>query len=165
GRVAGLAKLFDDCDQRHAISSTFLGSYDKSGFANRVEITGDYSEAFNYATNEPDLAVLARQRETVERFRQLAAEAGSPLERNRIGYFSGFVSFMVPYCDAYELAHKIDLSLKQAVDLRKAGSQDQARALVSQQCVPLWLQMAPKVRQTMLDYQAIIATRNDQGQL
>jgi hypothetical protein len=72
---------------------------------------------------------------------------------------------MVPYCDAYELAHRIDLSLKQAVDLRKAGSADQARTLVSQQCVPLWLQMAPLVRQTMLDYQAVVATRNDQGQL
>ena len=164
-RAASLAKLFDDCDQRHAISSTFLGSYDKSGFANRVEITGDYSEAFNYQTNEPDLTVLAKQRETAARFRQLAAQAGSPLERDRIGYFSGFVNFMVPYCDAYETAHKIDLALKQAVELRKAGSQDQARALVSQQCVPLWLQMAPLVRQTMLDYQAVVATRNDQGQL
>src|SRR5262249_44289517 len=104
-------------------------------------------------------------RETAERFRKLAAEAGSPLEQGRIGYFSGLVNFMVPYCDAYELAHKIDLSLKQAVDLRKAGNTEQARTLVSQQGVPLWLQMAPLVRQTMLEYQAVVATRNDQGQL
>ncbi len=164
-RAASLATLFDDCDEHHVISSTFLGTYDKSGFANRVEITGDYSEAFNYGSNEPDLTVLTRQRETAERFRQLVAQAGSPLERDRIGYFSGFVGFMVPYCDAYETAHQIDLMLKQAVGLRAAGEQDQARALVSQKCVPLWLAMAPLVRQTMLEYQAVIATRNDQGQL
>ncbi len=164
-RAASLATLFDDCDEHHAISSTFLGTYDKSGFANRVEITGDYSEAFNYGSNEPDLTVLTKQRETAERFRQLVAQAGSPLERDRIGYFSGFVGFMVPYCDAYETAHQIDLVLKQAVGLRAAGEQDQARTLVSQKCVPLWLAMAPLVRQTMLEYQAVIATRNDQGQL
>jgi hypothetical protein len=164
-RAATLATLFDDCDEHHAISSTFLGTYDKSGYANRVEITGDYSEAFNYWTNEPDLAVLPKQRETAERFRQLAAQASSPLERDRIGYFAGFVSFMAPYCDAYEAAHKIDLVLKQAVDSRAGGKQDEARALVLEKCVPLWVEMAPLVRQTMIDYQAVIATRNDQGQL
>ena len=31
--------------------------------------------------------------------------------------------------------------------------------------MPLWLKMAPMVRDTMLTYQAIVATRNDQGQL
>jgi hypothetical protein len=164
-RAATLAALFDHCDEHHAISSTFLGTYDKSGYANRVEITGDYSEAFNYWTNEPDLAVLPKQRETAERFRALAAQASSPLERDRIGYFAGFVSFMVPYCDAYETAHKIDLVLKQAVELRAAGKQEEARALVLEGCVPLWTGMAPLVRQTMIDYQAVIATRNDQGQL
>ena len=49
---------------------------------------------------EPELAVLPMQRATAERFRKLASEAASPLERNRIGYFAGFVGFMVPYCDA-----------------------------------------------------------------
>jgi hypothetical protein len=164
-RAASLATLFDDCDEHHAISSTFLGTYDKSGFANRVEITGDYDEAFDYGTNEPDLTVLPKQRETAERFRQLTSQATSPLERDRIGYFSGFVNFMVPYCDAYETAHKIDLVLKQAVELRTVGKQDEARAQVLEKCVPLWLAMAPFVRQTMIDYQAVIATRNDQGQL
>jgi hypothetical protein len=164
-RVDELATLFDDCDRNHAISSTFLGTYDKSGFANRVEMTGDYSEAFNYATNEPDLAVLPTQRKTAERFRQLAARAGSPLERNRIGYFAGFASFMVPYCDAYESAHKLDAVLKQAVELRSAGKQGEARAKVLQQGVPLWLTIAPLVRETMVEFQSVIATRNDLGQL
>lgn len=164
-RASALAILFDECDSGHAISSTFVGSYDKSGFANRVEITGDYSEAFNYAINEPDLAVLSRQRSTAKRFNQLADEAVSPLEKNRIGYFAGFVDFMVPYCDAYELAHKLDGVLKQAVELRRVGKPDEARAVVAQQGVPLWLSMAPLIHQTMVKYQSVIATRNDQGQL
>src|SRR5271156_1476260 len=89
-RAAELATLFNDCDSGHAISSTFLGTYDKSGFANRGEITGDYSEAFDYADTEPDLAAVTRQRVTAEKFRQLASKAASPLERDRLGYFAGF---------------------------------------------------------------------------
>lgn len=165
GRVAELAALFDDCDRNHAISSTFLGTYDKSGFADRVEVTGDYSEAFNYASTGPDVAVLPKQRQTAERFRQLAERAESLLERNRIGYFSSFVSFMVPYCDAFESAHKLDAVLKHAVELRAAEKPDEAQKEVLEHGVPLWLAIAPLVRQTMVDYQAAIATRNDLGQL
>ncbi len=164
-RIAELATLFDDCDTKHAISSTFLGSYDAAGFAKRVEITGDYSEAFNYATNEPDLTVLDTQRETAKSFRELTARAESPLERDRIGYFAGFVSLMVPYSDAYESAHKLDAVLKQAVTLRSAGKEDEARKEVVEHGVPLWLMIAPSVRRTMVDYQAVVATRNDLGQL
>jgi hypothetical protein len=164
-RAAELATLFNDCDTGRAISSTFLGSYDKSGFANRVEITGDYSEAFDYANTEPDLAAVTRQRVTAEKFRQLASRATSPLERDRLGYFAGFVAFMVPYCDAYQTAHQLDAVLKHAVELRAAGKQDAARAEVMQRGVPLWLSMAPLVRLAMIEYQAVIATRNDLGQL
>ncbi|MGA8149958.1 MAG: hypothetical protein WB952_03345 [Terriglobales bacterium] len=164
-RAGELASLFDECDRNHAIASTFLGSYDKSGFANRVEIAGDYGEAFDYASTEPDLAVLSRQRVTAERFRQLASQATSPVERERLGYFAGFVGFMVPYCDAYESAHKLSDVLKEAVQLRATGKPDAARAHVVQRGIPLWLTMAPMVRTAMLEYQAIIATRNDQGQL
>jgi hypothetical protein len=164
-RGAELATLFDDCDRNHAISSTFLGTYDKSGFANRVELTGDYSEAFNYGSTGPELAVLPIQRNTADRFRKLAEQAESPLERNRIEYFAGFVGFMVPYCDAFEAAHKLDAVLKQAVELRAAGKQDEARKQVLDHGVPLWLTIAPLVRKTMVQYQAVIATRNDLGQL
>jgi len=165
GRAEELSTLFDGCDRDHAISSTFLGSYDKSGFANRVEITGDYGEAFNYTTNEPELAVLATQRKTADRFRKLASQAASSLERDRIGYFAGFVGLMVPYCDAYESAHQLDAVLKHAVELRSAGKPDEARAHVLERGVPLWLAMAPLVRQTMLEFQAVVSTRNDLGQL
>ena len=164
-RAEKLATLFDDCDRNHAISSTFLGSYDKAGFANRNEITGDYSEAFNYAETEPELEVLPKQRDTAERFRQLASQAASPLEQNRIGYFAGFVGLMVPYCDALEKAHKLDAVLKHAVELRAAGRKEDARAEVLQHGIPLWLALAPNVRAAMLEFQHVIATRNDLGQL
>jgi hypothetical protein len=164
-RAAELAILFNDCDNGRAISSTFLGTYDKSGFANRVEITGDYAEAFDYADTEPDLAAVKRQRVTAEKFSQLASQTASPLERERLGYFAGFVAFMVPYCDAYETAHRLDAVLKHAVKLRAAGKPDAARAEVMQHGVPLWLAMAPLVRRAMIEYQAVIATRNDLGQL
>jgi hypothetical protein len=55
--------------------------------------------------------------------------------------------------------------LRRAVELRNAGKPDEARTGVLQSGVPLWLAMAPLVRQTMTEYQAIIATRNDLGQL
>ena len=104
-RAEKLATLFDDCDRNHAISSTFLGSYDKEGYANRNEITGDYSEAFNYVETEPELSRSAQAaRRQPSAFAQLASQAASPLERDRIGYFAGFVGLMVPYCDALETA-------------------------------------------------------------
>ena len=68
-------------------------------------------------------------------------------------------------CDAYESAHKLDAVLKQAVELRAAGRQDAARTKVLEQGVPLWLTIAPLVRQTMVEFQSVIATRNDLGQL
>ncbi len=164
-RITTLATLFDDCDEKHAISSTFLGTYDRFGFANRIELAGDYGEAFNYENNEPELAILPKQREISERFRQLASQATSALEQDRVGYFAGFVGFMVPYCDAYEMAHKLDAVLQRAVKLRAAGKQEEARTQVLRHGVPLWLRLAPLVREVMLQYQAVVATRNDQGQL
>lgn len=164
-RADTMAGLFDDCDERHAISSTFSGTYSNAGFAETLAISGDYSQAFTYWENQPELSVLPKQREIAQRFRNLTSQAESPLERNRIGYFSGFINFIVPYCDAYEIAHKLNAVLKQAVDLRAASKTELARALVMEQGVSLWRTMAPLVRQTMIEYQAVIATRNDQGQL
>jgi hypothetical protein len=164
-RATEMASLFEDCDRGHDISSTFLGTRNKQGYANTVELTGDYNEAFDYATVEPDPTVLPHQREMTEKFNRLASQAASPTEQDRIGYFASFVGFMVPYCDAFEKAHQLNAVLKRAIDLRAAGNQEQARAEVLNHGVPLWLAMAPMVRNTMVQYQTAIATRNDQGQL
>ena len=164
-RADEMAALFEECDRGHEISSTFLGTRDKQGFAKTLALTGDYDEAFNYATVEPEATVLPHQREMAEKFQQLVSHATSPTEQDRIGYFAGFVGFMVPYCDAFEKAHQLNAVLQRAVTLRAAGNNEAARAEVLQHGVPLWLAMAPLVRQTMVEYQAAIATRNDQGQL
>jgi hypothetical protein len=131
----------------------------------QAELSGDYSEAFNYESSQPDLALLSMQRKVAERFREIAGEASSPTEKERLGYFSGFVGLMVPYCDALELAHEVGGILTEATKLRADSKEDDARELVLSKGVPLWLTMAPLVRQTMLTYQNIVSTRNDQGQL
>ena len=161
----GVAALFEECDRGHDISSTFLGTRNKQGFANTLALTGDYDQAFNYAAVEPEATVLPHQRVMAEKFEQLVSQASSPTEKDRIGYFAGFVGFMVPYCDAFEKAHQLNAVLKRAVAQRGSGNDEAARAEVLQYGVPLWLAMAPLVRQTMVEYQAAIATRNDQGQL
>jgi hypothetical protein len=165
GRAAELASIFEDADRRRTISSTFLGTYDEKGFANTNQITGDFNEAFTYDDVEPELGVLASQRTVAKQLAALTLQASSPLERERIGYFSGFVNLMVPYCDALESAHKIGGFLKQAVALRDQKKNAEAQTLVAENAVPLWLKMAPMVRETILTFDAIIATRNDQGQL
>src|SRR5271170_7272181 len=165
GRAAELASLFEDADRHRTISSTFLGTYDEKGFANTNQITADFNEAFTYDDVEPELGVLASQRAVAKQLAELTARATSPLECERIGYFSGFVNMTVPYCDALEIAHKIGGLLKQAVALRDQKKDSEARTLIAENAVPLWLQMAPMVRETMLTFQAIVATRNDQGQL
>ncbi len=165
GRAAELASIFEDADRRRTISSTFLGTYDEKGFANTNQITGDFNEAFTYDDVEPELGVLDSQRAVAKQLAELAARAASPLERERIGYFSGFVNMMVPYCDALEIAHKIGGLLKQAVALRDQKKDSEARTLITENAVPLWLKMAPMVRETILTFDAVIATRNDQGQL
>jgi hypothetical protein len=164
-RAAEMAALFEECDRGHDISSTLLGTRDKQGFANTLALTGDYDEAFNYATVEPDATVLPHQRVMAEKFKQLLSQASSSTEQDRIGYFASFVGFMVPYCDAFEKAHQLNAVLQRAVALQATGNHDAARAEVLEHGVPLWLAMAPLVRQTMVEYQAAIATRNDQGQL
>ncbi len=165
GRAAELASLFEDADRHRTISSTFLGTYDEKGFANTNQITADFNEAFTYDDVEPELSVLASQRAVAKQLAELTARATSPFERERIGYFSGFVNLMVPYCDVLEIAHKIGGLLKQAVALRDQKKDSEARTLIAENAVPLWLKMAPMVRETMLTFQAIVATRNDQGQL
>ena len=166
GRAAELATLFEECDRGHDISSTFLGTRDKQGFANTLErlpaITTKRSSTQRSSRMQRFCRISAL---LPKKFQQLLTQASSPTEQDRIGYFASFVGFMVPYCDAFEKAHQLNAVLQRAVTLRATGNNDAARAEVLRHGVPLWLAMAPLVRQTMVEYQAAIATRNDQGQL
>lgn len=164
-RVAELTTLLNDCDTGRAIVSTFTGDRDKEGFAVVNGLTPDYEEGFVYWKYRPDAKALPIQRDTAARFKALADTAETPLETERLGYFSGFVALMVPYCDAAEQAWQLDAVLKKAIELREADKEPEAKRLVLQKGVPLWLHIAPEIRQTLLDYQSIVSTRNDLGQL
>jgi len=164
-RSAQLAGLLVDCDTGHAIASTNTGRRDAGGFTQHIELTADYQEGFKYRENEPDPALLARQRSTADRFTALAASAATPAERERLSYLAGYVEFMVPYCDAYRNAHALNSVLVKATEQRKGGDTAGAEALVRNEAIPLWTTLAPQVRAALLKYQAVIATRNDLGQL
>lgn len=97
--------------------------------------------------------------------RELAGAAASPAEAERLGYLAGHVEFLVPYANAWMLAHRVNLVLKAALELRQKGSNAQARDMVAREAVPLWLQLAPEVRHAILAFQRIVATRNDLGTL
>jgi hypothetical protein len=164
-RAKTLAALFEDCDQNRKIASTFLGGYTPEGFAKTEELTGDYDEAFKYQTAQLDPAVLESQRQVAADFHRLMNETPSPTEKERIGYFAGFAGLAVPYCDALQTAHKLGEVLTSAAKLRTDGKEEDARNLVMRDGVPLWLTMAPLVRRTMVQFENIVSTRNDQGQL
>jgi len=164
-RAMQLANLLVDCDEGHGIASTNTGRKDANGFAVHIELTADYQEGFKYRENEPDTAMLPKQREIASRFAALARAATSPLERERLAYLANFVGFMVPYCDAYSNAHALNAVVARAVERRKNGEADAARDLVLNEGVPMWTTLAPQVRSALLTFQAIVATRNDLGQL
>jgi len=164
-RADSLAALFVDCDMGRAIASTYAGGPDSSGFARHIELSADYQEGFKYRENQPDPARLPAQRHTAERFAALAGAATSATERERLAYLAGFVGLMVPYCDAYQNAHALDAVLVRAGELRKAGDATRAKDLVLAEAVPLWITLIPQVRAAVLRFQAVIATRNDLGQL
>src|SRR5882724_11112060 len=164
-RAESLTSLFLDCDLGRAIASTHAGSKEAAGFAGHVELSADYQEGFKYRENEPAAALLPVQRRTAARFAVLARAAGSASERERLSYLAGLVGFMVPYCDAYRNAHALDAVLIRAGELRKAGDTRGAKDLVLREGVPVWIALAPQVREAVLTFQAVIATRNDLGQL
>jgi hypothetical protein len=59
------------------------------------------------------------------------------------------------------VAHRLHLVLEAAGKLKGGEARDKVRG----EGVPLWLRLAPEVRRAMLDFQRIVATRNDLGTL
>jgi hypothetical protein len=164
-RAGRLARLLDDIDRNRKLLSSFTGEF-KDGHAVIRQFSGDYNEAFTYwAGYDPDPGVMASQKEVLEEFRALVAEATSPVERERLAYLAGHVEFLVPYAEAWTLASAIHRVLNKAAELKKSGDAAGARQLVSTEAVPLWLRLAGEVRAAMLAFQRIVATRNDLGTL
>ncbi len=164
-RAARLAATLDTADRDRKLLCTFSGEV-RGGHAVQQEFSGDYDEAFEFWRDfEIKPALLESQKQVAAALRDLAGAAASPLEKERLGYLAGHLEFLVPYANAWMLAHRVQLVLNAALEMRQKGHLEQAREKVGREAVPLWLQLAPEVRRAILAFQRIVATRNDLGTL
>jgi hypothetical protein len=164
-RVAALVKTLEDADRDRLILCTWTGQI-KNGHCEINGYASDCDEGFRFwADHEPSEAVKKSQADVARQLRALTDAASSPAEYERLNYLTRFVEFVVPYSDSWALAHHLGFKLDAATELRKQNKADEARQLILTEGVPLYLKLAPKVREVFLDYQDIISTRNDQGQL
>ena len=164
-RASDLAKILEDTDRDRLILCSWTGKI-QNGHSEVNEYGGDYSEGFKFwMHHEPSEGVKKSQAEVARQLRALTDAASSPAEHERLNYLARFVEFLTPYSTTWSLANHLNLQLQQASELKKAGKPEEARRLVQEEVVPQWLKMAPLVREVFLDYQEIVSTRNDLGQL
>ena len=165
-RAEALAKILEDTDRDRLILCTWTGKTKNDGHSETNEYSGDYSEGFTFWDDHvPSESVLKSQAEVAQQLRALTDAASSPAEHERLNYLTRFVEFLTPYAQSWTLAHNLHLKLQQASDLKKQNKASDARQVILAEGVPLWLELAPKVREVFLDYQEIVSTREDQGQL
>jgi len=164
-RAAALAKVLEDTDRDRLILCSWTGEI-KDGHHEIHEYSGDYDEAFEFWQGyEPPESTKQSQAAVARQLRSLTEAASSPVETERLGYLAGFVEFLTPYSQSWSLAFHLHQKLQQADKLKKQGKSEDARNLIQQEGVPLWVQLAPLVREVLLQFQSIVSTRNDQGQL
>jgi hypothetical protein len=164
-RASRLADLLAAADRERKLLCTFSGE-ERDGHAVQQEFSGDYGEAFEFwRVYQIRPSVAGSQKEVAAAIRELAGAAASPAEKERLAYLAGHIEFLVPYADAWMTAHDLHLVLQTALELRQRGKGAEAREKVAREGVPLWLRLAPDVRQAILDFQRIVATRNDLGTL
>jgi hypothetical protein len=164
-RARRLAETLTTADRDRKLLSTFTGE-SKDGHAVTHEFSGDYGEAFTFWNNyEPLPAVMDSQKQVAASLRRLSDEAATSAEKERLEYLTRHVEFLVPYSEAWILAHRLHLVLQTAADLKRNGQGDRAREKVRAEGVPLWLRMAPEVRRAVLHFQRVLSTRNDLGAL
>jgi hypothetical protein len=164
-RAEGLARVLTDADRDRRILCTATGEV-KDGHQQTHEYSGDYDEAFQFWNGyEPSAEVSASQKEVASALAGLVAAASSPAERERIEYLAGHVAFLVPYAESWSLAWRLHQVLQKALEVKRKGDTPSARTLVARDGVPLWLNLAPRVREAILSFQSVVATRNDLGTL
>jgi hypothetical protein len=164
-RAQKFAKVLDDTDRERLILSSWTGEM-KDGHSEIHEYTGDYDEAFQFWNGyEPSEEVKKSQAQVASELSTLTNAATSPAERERLNYLTRFVEFVTPYSESWSLAFHLNQKLVQAGDLKKQNKREAGRKLILAEGVPLWLKMAPLVREVFLQYQEIASTRNDLGQL
>jgi hypothetical protein len=164
-RTSALAKILEATDRERLILCSWTGQME-NGHSQIEEYSGDYDEGFQFwDPHGPSESVEKSQAEVARQLRALTDAASSPAERERLNYLARFVEFLIPYSESWSLAQRLHLKLQQASELKQHHQAGEARELIRTEGVPLWLQLAPKVREVFLDYQEIVCTRNDQGQL
>jgi len=165
-RASALAKILEDTDRDRLILCTWTGKIKKDGHAETNAFSGDYGEAFAFWEDHvPSDSVVKSQAEVGQQLRALTDAASSSAEHERLNYLTRFVEFLTPYSESWTLAHNLHIQLQKANDLKKQNKAAEARQMILTEGVPLWLKMAPKVREVFLQYQEIVSTREDQGQL
>ncbi len=159
-----VAEILTDNDRNRRILCTFTGEV-KDGRSQSHEYTGDYNEAFNYWNGyEPGQETKDWQKKIAEALRAVTSPAGT-MEGERLNHITRHIEMLVPYSDAWSTAFALHKVLQKAAALKKEGKKDDARGLVLQEGVPLWLKLAPLVRETFVAVQDYVATRNDLGTL
>ena len=159
-----VAQILNETDRDRRILCSFTGEF-KDGHAQTHEYAGDYSEAFQYWNEyEPEQAIKDSQKKVAEELRALTA-ATDTVEGERLNYLTRHIEFLTPYSESWSLAYHLHQVLQKALELKKAGKADEAREKVRAEGVPLWLKLAPLVREVFLDFQEIVSTRNDLGSL
>lgn len=159
-----LARVLDDADRNRKLVTTFAGEY-KDGHAVTYGFSGDYNEAFTFwSKDEPKPAMLTAIREVAAALKGLAKGAPAA-EKEPLDYWARQAGFLTPYLDAWLCAQKINRLLERALELRKAGNAEQARALIAGEAIPEWLRLAAKVREAMLEYQELVSNRTEIGQV
>jgi hypothetical protein len=159
-----LAQILDETDRKRRLLCSFTGEI-KDGHHQIHEYSGDYDEAFQFWTGyEPSGEVKQSQAEVAEQLRELT-DSLSGAEHARLSYITRHVEFLVPYAESWSLAFHLHQILQKAGELKKQGKPEEARKTVLTDGVPLWLKLAPLVREALLDFQEIVSTRSDLGTL
>jgi hypothetical protein len=164
-RATKLAKTLEETDRDRLILCSWTGNV-KNGRSETREYDGDYNEGFTFwGGYEPPESVKKSQAMVAQLLRALANAASSPAEHERLNYLTRYMEFVIPYSESWSMATHLNQRLQQASELKKQNKVDEARQLILMDGVPIWLQLAQKVREVFLDYQEVVSTRNDQGQL
>ena len=159
-----LAQILDDTDRERRLLSSFTGEI-KDGHHQIHEYSGDYNEAFQFWNGyEPPEEVKRSQAKVARQLRALT-DSLSGAERESLNYITRHVEFLVPYAESWSQAFHLHQILQKAAELKKQGKVEEARKVVLTDGVPLWLKLAPLVREALLAFQEIVSTRNDLGTL
>jgi hypothetical protein len=100
-----------------------------------------------------------------QELRALTSKASGPAERERLDYLTRYVEFLVPYSESWVLASRLHRILEEAQALKQNGKAAEAKQKALSQGVPLWMRLAPQVREALLIYQQMVSERNEQGAL